>query len=96
MKKINLKFDFDSSLTCYNLEQKSTIYNLIEIKKKIDSNTIKKIVQKFRWRIYQETQVLFSLFHVPIFLRKKDPQILGICSYCQIWIWMHAGISKEP
>ncbi len=24
MKKMNLKFDFDSSLTCYNLEQKST------------------------------------------------------------------------
>jgi hypothetical protein len=28
MKKINLKFDFDSSLTCYNLEQKSN-YMLI-------------------------------------------------------------------
>ncbi len=30
MKKINLKFDFDSSLTCYNLEQKSSFKKMGE------------------------------------------------------------------
>jgi hypothetical protein len=36
MKKINLKFDFDNSLTCYNLEQKSNfLFMKIEEKKNI-------------------------------------------------------------
>jgi hypothetical protein len=29
MKNINLKFDFDSSLTCYNLEQKSRYIEIV-------------------------------------------------------------------